>query len=1084
MSHDKKQAELDVLEFWQENNIYEKLKKKNLGNNKFNFIEGPPFPTGDAHVGHLRIWAIKDAFLRFKRFKGYDVYARDGYDVHGLPVETKVQKSLGLKTVDDIKEFGEEKFVNECKNYVSKIINDMKGVRKRYGLWIDDNHYQTSHPDYMSLAWRFFKKADEKGLLYKDYRTVAWSPGAETTLSDYEIKDEYRYVDDPSVYVKFKVRKEDTTTGYDESLVIWTTTPWTLQSNILIAVNPEFDYAKALVEINGKEEVLIIAEKLVQKVIEMFSKQIDIKFKSVLEVKKGAEIEGIKYEHVLLDETPTQQDFFKLDNRHVHSVVLADFVTLSEGEDVFEKLEKRGYKHSISDSEEVKEEDKKDAPNKKEGTGIVHIAPGHGFEDYELGKKFKVPVFSPLDSKAIITEGKFEGMYFKDADEHIIKYLTEKGKMLYSTTKNHKYPLCWRTKVPIVYRAVEQWWIKRSEYIENILEENENVNWRPKSAKISFNNLISNADDWPISRQRFWGIPLPIFEDDEGNYIVIESKEELEEKVGKKLEDIHRDDLKDLVIKNSDNGKDMKAVPFTADVWFDSGCASFASHYGEGLTFDEIVKTYYPISWITESEDQTRGWFSSLFNVGYVISDKAPYKNLTYLGFVMDPEGKNKMSKSLSNGIGGNEAIERWGSDLTRYYLMAKKSPEEQINCDPNEINGYSGYFNTLENVFKLISGYLEDNQTRHPTLVFNNLEVEDKWILYKLNNLIKNYGRLFESNDFHLAVRELENFIVRDFSKTYLKVIKERLDEKDENLSTVLDKVLKNSLILTSTISPFIAERLYVSTKFNSKKESIFLENFPNVDDFLIQEAEKKDISENFEIAQDLVQAILNAREKAKIGVRWPLGQVDIGSSIDLSSRLKPFEPLIKKLTNVYKVTYTLKGIDIDYIVKPNFVNIKKDFEDVSLVIKTINLNKYYIVEDIKKDKSSGKYEGITLDYNKHLIKEIQLKGEMVSSEFNYGTVILETNQDEFLLEEGYLREVIRRVQSIRKDLGLEKDEKINISLKGSDVYFIDLIENSGNYFKKKVGIDSISNDKSMSNISKFEIRDKELVIGVDKLN
>ena len=1125
MVESKHIEEEKIQKFWEDNQIYSKVKAKNKGNKLFNHIDGPPFPTGDVHLGHLRNWTIKDTILRFKRTQGFEVYARDGYDVHGLPVENKVQSKLGLKTVDDLKQFGEENFVKECKTYVAGIIDDMKSVRNRFGLWMQREQYQTSHPEYLSMAWKFFKKAEEKGLLYKDYKTVAWCPHDETTLSDYEIKDTYTTLEDPSIYVKFPINKEFTKTSYPESLVIWTTTPWTLQSNMAIAVNPEYYYSYVLVELNGKEEVLILANLLIESVIETISKSVSVKFIEILKTVKGAQIEGIKYDHIYLDETPSQLEFAKSnDNKHIHSVILADYVTLGEGEDIFEKLEKKGYKHANVSEKEKKENKEKENKSESEreekrdqnsqahsenGTGLVHIAPGHGFDDYEAGKKYNLPIFCPINEKGVMNEGKYQGMYFKDIDPIAIDYLKEKGVLLHTAMKSHRYPCCWRCKTPIVYRAADQWWIKRSELTPKIIKENSNVKWMPESSRDNFNNLTAGAGDWAISRQRYWGIPLPIFEDEDGNYQVFGSKEELEEALvnenlrgkergnGEKsqmlqksnfssqpesLEDIHRDDLKNLRITNKKSGKLMKSVPFIADVWFDSGCASFASHYNEGLNFDQIIEKYYPIKWITEGEDQFRGWFSSLFSVGMMVTDKAPYSQVLPYRFIMDKNGV-KMSKSLGNGISGNESIENWGADKTRYYLLTKAAPEAQINFDPEEFSLVEGFFNTFENIAKFMNLYLLEHTIRTPTLNIQSLDVEDLWILGKFNLVIESFTHNIENYKLNTAFKSLEEFIVRDLSKTYLKIIKDRTNNRDESLYIIFEKILKQSLILLSSAIPFKTEKLYQELNLNNKKESIFLEDLPEADELLIKEMKFKGIDENFELAQDIIAAVLNSREKVKIGVRWPLSEINIISTKNIKNNLKPFEKLIQKLTNISKISYDLNNIQVNYVVKPNFSQLKPAFKDkVSDAIKAINMNKFEISQDLAAGEIGGKYNDIEIDFEKHILKEIELKDDLTSSDFKGGNVILHTMQDEILLEEGFLRELIRRVQQSRKDFGFEKQDSINLSFTGSDSYFLELVKNARNSIMKKVGANAIESVRLESE-KEYEIKDKKLIVSLSKI-
>lgn len=1077
MTDEKFQKEVEIIKFWEEKGIYEKVKSKNKGNKPFNWVEGPPYPTGEAHLGHLRNWAIKDSVMRFRRLEGFDVYSKDGYDVHGLPVEQKVQQRLGINDTKELKDnFGIPKFIDECRKYVDEIINDMKGVRKRYGFWLDTEQYQTSHPEYISMAWRFFKKAQEKDLLYKDFKCVAWSPALETTLSDYEVKDSYAELEDPSIYVRFKILEKHTTTNYAEYLLIWTTTPWTLEANLAIAINRHFNYAKVLVEDEAESYVLIVGEPLVEQVISNLSKTQKIKSHKVLEIISGSDLIGIRYEHAY-PENETQKRLAQ--NENYHRVVHADFVSLGEGETHLEKLEKKSYKHSgLKSEDEISTKQKKVV---KDGTGLAHEAPAHGMEDFELCRDEGInEAYCVVDERGLmISESMWAGKNFRDSNKEIIDYLLSKKIILHNEWRKHTYPLCWRSKVPIVYRTTEQWYIKRSDYTKEIVKANANVKWFPEFAQTSFNNLMSDAGDWAISRQRFWGTPIPIFEDEDGNYEVFGSKEELEEKVKEKLEDLHLDNLAKLSYEK--NGKVMKHVGYTADVWFDSGCASFASHYNEGLNFDQIMDKYYPMSWITESEDQIRGWFSSLFNVGYMVTNKAPYNEVLYYKFVMAKDGQ-KMSKSLGNGLSGNEAIETWGSDITRYYLLTKRPPEDQINFDQDEIPTVQGFFNTLENVFKLLTPYLEENPVSHPSLQFSGLDIEDKWILYKLNRVVRTYKRSMFEYKLNYAFKEVEEFLVRDFSKTYLKLVKDRLEERDENLLIICNEVLKKCLVMLAPACPFTTEDLYVKTSFITKKESIFLESMPTVDELIIKDTEKHKLDENFELVQEVIQSILNSREKAKIGVRWPLGKVDILSSVDIKSRIEMFEPLIKKLTNVHKIAYDLGDIKVDFEVKPNFENLKKDFDNPSEAIKVINLNKFHIVEELKTDSANeGIYEGVKINYSRHLLKTMKLEGDLVSSEFSLGTLILETSQDEILLEEGYLRELFRRVQDMRKNLGLNKKDEVELSFDGSDKYYLDLISNCENMIKKKVGAkDILTGSLENSSTEEFEIKDKKLVVSL----
>ena len=1058
--------ETKILKFWEDNKINEKVDIKNKGGKLFSWVEGPPYPTGEAHLGHLRNWAIKDCVFRFNRFCGKEVYTKDGYDVHGLPVEQKVQQKLGLVDTNELKEFGEEKFTNECREYVSSIINEMKDIRKRYALSIDlSKTYVTSNKNYISNSWKFFKEAHKKNLLYKDFKCVAWSPKLETTLSDYEIKDSYAVLNDPSIYVRIKIIPEFISTKYNEYLLIWTTTPWTLEANQAVAINKNFEYSKVLIQNSlGEKYVIVVATKLIETICE----KLELTFIETLQTFLGEKLEGVKYEPIY-PENKTQK---KMQNSH--KIIHADFITLGETESHLEKIQKKkSYKHSKV-VEEEKVENTKNEKKLSEGTGLAHQAPAHGMDDFEICRKLGIDeAYCIVNKKGeMIEESRYNGMNFKKCDKEVISYLENSGQILKTEFKNHKYPLCWRSKVPIVYRTTEQWYIKRSEKIEDMLKENtSNVEWHPNSAKTHFNNLLKGSGDWAISRQRFWGIPIPIFENEKKDkFIVIENERELEELTLQKFEDLHLTDLKNLEIKK--NGEIYKHVNYICDVRFDSGCASFASHYDEELTQKEIFDKYYPLDFITEGEDQMRGWFSSLFNVGHMITEKAPYKNVLFYRFVMDKNGV-KMSKSIGNGISGTEAIKNWGTDATRYYLLTKSTPEEQLNFDPKELVEVNGYLKTLDNVFKFTNNYLNLHKIKNTILVESEMNVEDKWIIYKLNILIKNFKQLQEKYKFNLANKELANFITNDFSKIYLKIVKERCEKRCENLVIIFSKVINSILILNSITIPFKSEELY--SQFNGKiKESIFLEDYPYIDELSISKYKHIDIY--FNEIMLIIQKTLNLRERAKIGLRWPLYKLEVSLINDkLESKLNVFNSLIEKLTNVKKIRYEVS--EFEYLIKPNFLEIKSNHNNPKIVIDYINQNKDKITKSILKNENEISTQDFTIDLKKDVLKEIIVDKNKLIYEFKFGTIVLETFQDETLLEEGYFNEIKRRIQQLRKEKDLNQIDKITLNVNGSSDYILSIIEMFNDKLCEKCQIESIEN-KEIENSNEFPIKNNILKI------
>jgi isoleucyl-tRNA synthetase len=844
-----KQIDKEINEFWERDKTREKANSKRQ--KQFVFVDGPPYANAMPHAGHLRNIIAKDAYLRFKLLKGYKIIGRAGYDTHGLPIEVKVQEKLGLKTKEDILKFGVENFIKECEKYVKEQSNQWTEIRKNLGQWIDLDAYYTCDKEYISFAWYFFKKAEEKGLLKKMNRTVAWCPHCETPLSDYEIKEKYTLLKDPSIYVKFKVRGSK-----NEYLVIWTTTPWTLLANMLIAVNPKYEYCKVKVNYNGKEEIWYLAKVQVEKLMEKFG----IENYEILETISGRELEGIRYEHIFEESEQKHGKYLK--------VVCADFVTLGETLDEARLSSKKGKHHADISGHKTRAE---------YGTGLVHCAPGHGTEDFMLGLKEGVPIYSPVNEKGILTEGPFAGEYFRDANPKIIEYLKEKGVLIYHEEIEHKYPLCWRCETPILWRASPQWWIERSKYKERMIELVENnIEWHPSFAKLNMLHVLKTMPDWCISRERFWGIPIPIWECEKcGKYKVFGSVEELEKVSGIKIDDPHLPQISKIEL-TCECGRKMKHCGFICDVWFDSGCASYASHYKDNCKTIEDCERYYPIDFIIEGIDQFRGWFASLLSVGVLIFDKEPYKKITYNGFVLDHKGE-KMSKSKGNVVWAKDAYENWGATLTRYYILSKNEIYEEMNLAlEQEKKEYIKLFNIILNILNLI---------KNPSEQFEVKTYADKWIINKLYKVAKECEEHMEKLEFVTYSRKWSDFVINDFSRTYIKIAKENLDS---NTQAIIKYVLTKSLVGLAPIIPHFCE--YIYKKLYGR--SLFVEEeYPSSE-------YDEEIILNFEKMIEISEEILSLRNEHGIPLRQPIRKIFI--NVDLPDELKE---LLKSMCNCKEV-------------------------------------------------------------------------------------------------------------------------------------------------------------------------------------
>jgi isoleucyl-tRNA synthetase len=824
-----------ILKFWEDNKIYQKTKDYRKDKEKFYFCDGPPYTTGSIHLGTAWNKIIKCFFLRYRRMRGYDVYDRPGYDMHGLPIEVQIEKKLGIETKKDIEEkFGVERFIVECRAFAIENLNKMTEQFKRLAVWMDwEDPYMTIKDSYIEGAWWALKKAYEKDLLYKGTRVLNSCPRCETVLAKHEY--EYKTVGDPSIFVKFQLRDKP-----NEYFIVWTTTPWTLPSDLAVMVHPEFEYLRAQVE----DEIWIIG-KFVS--VGIISAMLEKKFKVIEEVTGEILRErGLRYIHPLIEEVPIMQEFYDK-YPEAHSVLLSsEFVT------------------------------------KLQGTGIVHSSPGAGPEDFEVGTRYGLPPFSPLDEAGRFTEeaGKYAGLFVKDADPIIIEDLKRKGLLLATHRVEHEYAHCWRCKSPLIFQATHQWFLNLTREKEKILAENDKVTWSPKWAgSQSFRSWLENLQDWCISRQRYWGIPLPLWICDACETMeVIGSRKELLEKYGKPVDDFHRPWI-DEVTWDCACGGTFQRVPDVLDVWLDSGAATWAI-----LPYPEDPKTFdywWPADFILEGKDQVRGWFNSQICLSVVAIDRRPYEAVYMHGFVADTEGR-KMSKSLGNAISPDEVIDKFGSEAFRFYSLATP-PGEDMKFDFKTQQDYFKILNILWNTYMFAQSRATESSFSvkdHP-LDEIELQIEDKWLLSRLQSAISKMTQAFEAMRPGDTIPIVQELIVEDISRWYIRLIRERTWISESGPSkkaalTTLITVLTETAKIFAPILPIIAESVYqglIREQYLDLPETIHMCDWPEVDESLRDEKLENAMKD----ARKTVELTLALRDEHNIKLRWPCNRLVI---------------------------------------------------------------------------------------------------------------------------------------------------------------------------------------------------------------
>ncbi len=836
--------ELKVRKFWKKGGISEKARQQNKGSEKtYYFMDGPPYATGHIHMGTALNKILKDVAIRSRRMQGFHVFDRPGYDTHGLPIEKKVEEKLGFDKKEQIEEYGVDKFVEQCRHFATQFIDVMNGEFDNLGVWMDwKNPFLTLDDDYIEAAWWAFKRADEKGLLYKGLYPVHVCPRCETVVSFNEI--EYEKQTDESVFVKFPLKDKKSS-----FLVIWTTTPWTLPGNTGIMVNPNFDYAFVKLS-NG--ETWVVAKEKVQKMMDAIEAGYAIE-----KIVKGKELEGLLYTN------PLQRRLSLPELENGYRVVLSERYV-----------------------------------NLEEGTGLVHTAPGHGKEDFEVGKKAGLPVISPVGLDGLLKEetGKYAGKKCREVDKEIIEDLEYDEMLVYKHPYTHDYPICWRCKEPLLMLSVEQWFFKIRGIQERMLALSNEVNWVPSWMGDRMKNWLEGISDWPISRARYWGTPLPIWLCEKcGLKKVVESKKELQQLSKANAIDLHKPAIDKIEFPCSCGGS-MKRVPGVLDVWFDSGISSWAA-----LGFpknEKLFEKFWPADLNLEGTDQFRGWWNSELILSTICFDKAPFENILVHGIVLDLD-KRKMSKSEGNIVQPKEVIEKYSRDYLRYYLIGT-SRGEDFAFSWDAFKDIHRFFNVLWNAYNYALVYLDIGLENAEKLEVKELAVEDKWILSRVNSLAETVLHAYNDYNFFKATAAIEQFVLEDLSRTYIKLVRERAGEKEMGsaMAYVLDRLLR----LLAPVTPHLSEHLFQSIKAGKMPESVHLLALKEPDKELVD----KKLEEVFEKGKLVTQAGLALREENKLRRRWPLNKLVIVSKT--GKEFAKVKKVIASSSNVKEVEIAAK--------------------------------------------------------------------------------------------------------------------------------------------------------------------------------
>ena len=1037
--------EKQVEKFWKDEKIFEKSIDSRRKGTPYVFYDGPPTANGKPHIGHVLTRVIKDMIPRYRTMKGYMVPRKAGWDTHGLPVELEVEKLLGLDGKEQIEEYGVEPFIEKCKESVWKYKGMWEDFSSTVGFWADmENPYVTYHDDYIESEWWALKQIWDKGLLYKGFKIVPYCPRCGTPLSSHEVAQGYKDVKEKSAIARFKVK------GEDAYFLAWTTTPWTLPSNVALCVNPKETYAKVKA---ADGYTYYMAEALLDAVLgKLADKENGTPAYEVLETCIGKDLEYKEYEPLF----DCAVEICEKQHKKAYFVTCADYVTLTDG------------------------------------TGVVHIAPAFGEDDAQVGRRYDLPFVQLVDAKGDMTkETPYAGVFVKKADPMVLKDLKEKGLLFEAPAFEHSYPFCWRCDTPLIYYARESWFIKMTAVKDDLIRNNNKINWIPESiGKGRFGDWLENVQDWGLSRNRYWGTPLPVWQCECGHQDCIGSIEELKEKADNCPDDIelHRPYIDAVTIKCPKCGKEMHRVPEVIDCWFDSGSMPFAQHH---YPFEnkETFEKQFPAQFISEAVDQTRGWFYSLLAISTLLFNKAPYENVIVLGLVQDENGQ-KMSKSKGNAVDPFDALQTYGADAIRWYFYTSSAPWLPSRfAGKTVVEGQRKFMGTLWNTYAFFVLYanIDNFDATKYSLEYDKLAVMDKWLLSRLESTVKAVDDNLANYRIPEAAKALQSF-VDDMSNWYVRRSRERfwakgMEQDKINAYMTLYTALVTVAKAAAPMIPFMTEDIYqnlVKSIDASAPESIHLCDFPEVHENWIDPKMEEDMADLLEI----VVMGRAARNTANIKNRQPIGTMYVKSEFQLSEFYKE---IIEDELNVKEVVFKDDIADfISYSFKPQMRTVGPKYGKLLNKIKT-TLSELDGNKAMAELKSTGELkldidgQEIVLLEEDLLIDMAQMEGYVSESDHTI-TVVLDTNLTPELIEEGFVRELVSKIQTMRKEAGFEVMDKIRVYAKDNDK-IVSIMKNHGDEIKSEVLAEEIVTGETKGYEKEWNINSEKVTMAVERI-